>query len=100
MDALLKIEELMLQRKWTEYRLAKEANLPQSTVTNLFKRNNQPTIATLESLCVGFGITLSQFFLESDDIVSLTSEQTLLLKYWGKLPQRQKDDLLQLIKNL
>ncbi|MFI3255697.1 MAG: helix-turn-helix transcriptional regulator [Eubacteriales bacterium] len=100
MDALEKIAELMTERNWTEYRLAKEANLPKSTVTNLFKRNNQPTVTTLESLCVAFGITLSQFFSESEETVALTQEQSRLLKHWGKLPDQQKKDLLQLIEHL
>ena len=40
MNAQLRIRQLMEERGWTDYRLAKEANLSHSTVRNLFKRNS------------------------------------------------------------
>lgn len=60
MDAQRRIKELMEERKWTDYRLAKESNLSHSTVTNMFNRNNAPTLPTLEAVCRAFGITLAQ----------------------------------------
>lgn len=57
----------MEARGWTDYRLAKESNLSHSTVTNMFNRNNAPTLPTLEAVCKAFGITLAQFFSECDD---------------------------------
>ena len=64
MDAQKRIKQLMEERGWTDYRLAKEANLSHSTITNVFKRNNAPTLPTLEVICRAFGITLAQFFAE------------------------------------
>ena len=58
MDAKARIRELMAERKWSEYRLAIASGLSQSTVANIFNRNTTPSIATLESICAGFGITL------------------------------------------
>ena len=63
MDAQKRIKQLMSERGWTDYRLAKEANLSHSTVTNMFSRNNAPTPPTSEA----FAITLAQFFLEGDE---------------------------------
>ena len=48
MDIQGRIRELMEERSWTEYRLAKEANLSHSTVANMFNRNNTPTFPTRE----------------------------------------------------
>lgn len=62
MDAQKRIKELMEERGWTDYCLAKEANPSHSTVTNMFNRNNAPTLPTLESVCRASGITLAQFF--------------------------------------
>ena len=59
---LKKIEYLCKQRGWTTYRLAKESKVTYSSITNMFSRNTQPTIYTLEKLCSGFGITMSDFF--------------------------------------
>ena len=50
MDIQQHIKELMAERGWTNYRLGKEASLSHSTITNLFKRNNAPTIPTLEAV--------------------------------------------------
>jgi len=89
----------MNERDWTEYRLAKEADLSQSTIANLFKRNNTPSIPTLEAICRGFGITLSQFFSEGN-FVELTDEQKELFDKWVTLTGEQKSLLLELVKNL
>ena len=70
MDAKARIRELMQERGWSEYRLAIASGLSQSTVANIFNRNTTPSVATLESICTGFGITLSQFFAQGD-MVSL-----------------------------
>ena len=82
MDAQKRIKQLMSERGWTDYRLAKEANLSHSTVTNMFSRNNAPTPPTSEAVCKAFAITLAQFFLEGDEDF-LTGEQRLLFSKWS-----------------
>lgn len=67
MNTQKRIKELMAARGWTDYRLAKEANLSHSTVTNMFNRNNAPTLPTLEAVCHAFGIILTQFFTENEE---------------------------------
>ncbi|HIV29456.1 MAG TPA: helix-turn-helix transcriptional regulator [Candidatus Pullichristensenella excrementipullorum] len=86
----------MAERKWSEYRLAIASGLSQSTVANIFNRNTTPSIATLESICAGFGITLAQFFAEGD-MVELTEEQKEMFAAWSSLSKDQKDVLRQLI---
>ena len=71
MDAQKRIKQLMEERGWTDYRLAKEANLSHSTITNVFKRNNAPTLPTLEVICRAFGITLAQFFAGDGEAADL-----------------------------
>lgn len=78
MDAQKRIKQLMEERGWTDYRLAKEFGLSHSTVTNMFNRNNAPTLPTLEAVCRAFIITLAQFFSENDES-PLTEEQQKLL---------------------
>lgn len=96
MDTQKRIRELMEERNWTDYRLAKEANLYHSTVTNMFNRNNAPTLPTLEAVCRAFGITLAQFFAEGEE-VQLTKEQQKLFSKWSTLTDRQKQILLELM---
>ncbi|MCI8287418.1 MAG: helix-turn-helix transcriptional regulator [Lachnospiraceae bacterium] len=86
----------MKARNWTEYRLAKKCGLSESTLANVFRRNTTPSIPTLEALCKGFGITLSQFFAE-DEMVELTPELKELFDVWVRLTPRQKAAVYNLI---
>lgn len=83
------IESLMQERGWTIYRLGKETGLSQSTLAHVFRRDSAPTIATLEIICTAFGISLSQFFADGNE-VSLTAEQEELLSRWALLSGDQK----------
>ena len=100
MDAQKRIKQLMEERGWTDYRLAKEANLSHSTITNLFKRNNAPTLPTLEVICRAFGITLSQFFAEGGEAVEMTDEHRELFTKWSVLTEQQKKILLDFLNTL
>lgn len=91
-----RIKQLMRTRGWTEYRLAKEANLPQSTISHLFKRNNAPTYPTIEAICCAFGVTVAQFFADEGESVVLTADQMELLILWGALAEDQR----QIVKNI
>lgn len=91
MEIIARILELREERNWSEYRLAKEAGISQSTISNLISRGNSPSIATLEKICDGFGITLAQFFDEGDAVTTLTIEQRMLIKNWCRLNTRQKE---------
>ena len=90
MDAKLRIRQLLEDRNWSEYRLAKECGISQSVITNMFRRNNAPTLPTLELICNALDISLSQFFLEGNDPVALTEEQKILLSKWRTLTEEQK----------
>ncbi len=99
MDAQRRIKQLMEERSWTDYRLAKESGLSHSTVTNMFNRNNAPTLPTLEAVCKAFGITLAQFFTEGNN-PELTEEQRVLFAKWSTLNDNQKQALLALIDTM
>ena len=96
METQKRIRELMAERGWTDYKLAKEANLSHSTVTNMFNRNTAPTLPTLEAVCRAFGITLAQFFAEGEE-AQLTEDQQILFSKWSTLTDRQKQILLDLM---
>jgi len=98
MNVLEKIGELRDERSWSNYRLSKISGVSQTTIRNMFTRNTLPGIATLESICKGFGVTLSQFFADNNDPVLLNDEQRELLKIWGTLSAEQKSAFFILIK--
>lgn len=100
MDAQKRIKQLMDERGWTEYKLAKEANLSHSTVSNMFNRNNAPTLPTIEAVCAAFGITLAQFFSDGDGHAEMTEEQRNLFSKWSTLSNEQKEALLHLMNTI
>lgn len=97
MDVLARIRSLMLERGWTQYRLAKNSGLSESTIANVFKRNTMPSIPTLEAICNCMGISLSQFFADSD-MVELTPELKELFDSWVNLTPEQKSVAVQMLK--
>ena len=74
MDIIAKIEKLKSDRGWTDYELAQQAIVTQSTIASMKARNSPPKLETLQAICNAFGITLAQFFLE-DEKIEVLSEQ-------------------------
>lgn len=99
MDVTTKIKKLAQERGWTEYKLVKESGLAASTIANIYHRNTIPSIPTLETLCKAFGITLSQFFSDSNTF-SLSNEQMQLLQNWAKIKPEQRQILLELLNTI
>lgn len=97
---LEEITRLRLERNWSEYDLSKHAGLSQSTISTWYRKKQIPTIQTLNKLCDGFGITLSQFFAEGKDAISLTPEQRKMLDSWSALNQQQQQIIMDLLKNM
>ena len=100
MDILDRIRQLRDERGWSNYKLAKEADISEGSLNNLFRLNNQPTIPTLEAICKGFDMSLSQFFAESNEAVVLSEEQREMLDIWATLNKEQKAALLELLKKM
>ena len=99
MDTHKRLRQLLDERGWTEYRLSKECGLSESTLANIFRRNTVPSISTLEAICSGFGITLSQFFADGD-MVEMSPELKELFDNWVTLSAAQKKAALQMIQAL
>ena len=94
-----RLRKLLNARGWTKYKLAKICGLSESTITNIYKRNTVPSIPTLEAICKGFGITLSQFFADGE-MVELTPELKELFENWVDLTIEQKTAVLQMLKSM
>lgn len=99
-DILKEITRLRLERNWTEYELAKKSGLAQSTISSWYRKNQTPSIQTLDKICKGLGITLSQFFGEGDDAIFLTPEQRKLLDSWSALNAQQRKIVTDLLDNV
>lgn len=99
-DVLEEITRLRMERKWSEYDLSKHSGLTQSTVSNWYRKKQVPTILTLSKICDGFGITLSQFFAEGEEAISLTPVQKDMLDNWSTLNGQQQQIIMDLLKNM
>lgn len=100
MDVIKRIDILMKERNWSDYKLSAESGLSSSTIANIHRRNTVPSISTLESICSAFGITLAQFFTEDSFTVQLNYEQRELFNHWISLTDNQKELIYKLIKEM
>ncbi len=100
MDVIKRIDILMKERNWSDYKLSVESGLSSSTIANIHRRNTVPSISTLEAICSAFGITLAQFFTDDSHTVQLNSEQRELFNHWVYLTDNQKELIYKLIKEM
>lgn len=99
-DILASIVQYRQARGWSEYQLAEEAGLPQSTISSWYRKNMVPSLQSLEKVCAAFGISLSQLFAREGEAVELTGEQRQLLECWAGLNREQREALMKLIETM
>ena len=101
MNVLEKITKYRLERNWTEYQLAEKSGLPQSTISSWYRKNQIPTIPSLEKICDAYNITLAQFFSDENlEIIQITKKQSDLIHEWNKLEENQQLAVLELLKTM
>ncbi len=98
MDVGKRIKELREALGLTGVGLAKKAGIKQSTLYSIEAEGVQPTIPTLEAICQGLGISLSDFFKEN---TLPGNEDMLIATYLGNqiasLPENRKKLIKELI---
>ena len=93
-EVLERIQYFLKLKHWSIYKLAKESKLPYSSLNNIFVRKTSPTIPTLEKICDGFGISVSEFFsyqtnpLKSDN---LTEKEQDIVNSYRSLSEKDKE---------
>ena len=97
MDIHARLRQLLQERGWTEYRLSRECGLAQTTIGNILRRNTMPSLSTLEIICDGFGITMSQLFAEGE-MVEITPELREVFDCWVSLALEQKKAALAMLR--
>lgn len=94
-DMLKRIKTLCEERGWTKYRLSKETGIATSSISNMFSRNTQPSLDTIERLCKGFGISISDFFntptIPRPDAYVLNDRESVIIDTYRALPNPKKD---------
>ncbi|MCR5060245.1 MAG: helix-turn-helix transcriptional regulator [Saccharofermentans sp.] len=97
-NVLGKIQQERLKRNWTEYTLAKNSDLSQSTISSWYRKDLEPSLASLEKICNGLGMTLSQFFAD-DNCIALSVEQEQIIESWERLNPEQRSALITLLNS-
>ena len=62
MDTIRSVEELAYAQGISLAQLAKKSGVSNSTLKNARNRNYQLSVDTIERLCIGLGIKMSEFF--------------------------------------
>lgn len=93
-----KLNEMIKERGWSPYRLAKESNMSYTSVFHILKGRNEPTFLTLSKLCDGLGISLADFFLEIE--IPNVSQQHKVVNLFNKLNVHQKEVVLAYIEGM
>lgn len=96
-NVLEKITSLREERGWTTYRLSKLSGIPQSTISTWYRKNLMPPIDKLEIICQTFGITLAEFFDDTNVFISITEEEKNMLSRWTLLTPSQRTAVLNII---
>ena len=100
MNVLEKVKKLQEERGWSTYKLAYEAGLTQSTLSNMFARGTCPTVDTLEKICEAFGITLAEFFESDEKKAHVSKEELELLNKYRALTDKENDAVKSMVNAL
>lgn len=69
------LKELMSEKDISRFELSGKTGVPLSTIYNMMKRRTMPSIDTLDKLCTGLNISLSQFFNGADEQICLNNDE-------------------------
>lgn len=102
MDVLNRIQQLKEERSWTQYRLSLKSGIPTSDISVWNLRGSTPNPATVEKLCKGFEISMSEFYIENPENVvkDLTPLQFELVESTAVLSTEQRIRLNSMVETL
>lgn len=97
---LERIDELLKERNWSRYRLAKEMNDNPTSINNMFHRPSTPGVPMLRRICAAFGITMAEFYRTDGVISVITPQQNELLEHFTLLDAAGRDRAIAYVKGL
>lgn len=89
MDVGRKITELRTAQGISLTNLAKRSGIAQSSLSYIESGKAQPTVETVEKICTALGITLSEFFSDTQEQEPLPPEVRRITEKIKQLPQNK-----------
>lgn len=80
MDVGERITALRAARGWSMNRLAQEADVAQSYISDIEKGKAKPTVEIIERICGAFGVSLRDFLTNHSDAVLPSSNLDVILR--------------------
>ena len=101
MNVSERIEYFLKLKNLTYYKLSQRSGVPQSTLSNMKTRGNDPSLHTLEKICQGLQISLSQFFMDdSETALCFTPFQAEFMNRFTLLSHEQQMLMFQFLNNM
>lgn len=99
MNVIERLNELIIERNLSVNKLAEISHVAQSTLSSALKNKSRTsiTVDTLEKICYGLGITLSDFFKIDEQKETVSVREKMLLDGFRKLPEEKKKALIALL---
>lgn len=86
-----RIEQLLKDRNMSKYRLSQITGIAQASLSTIFNGKNAPSLITINRICVGLGISYSDFFdFNTEHQYALSAEDLQVLNLWHKLNNTQR----------
>lgn len=86
-----RLRQIMEDRSLSRYKLGKITGITQASLSTIMSGKCAPSLATIDKLCKGLGISVSDFFnMAGDKPYILSTEEREALRYWNELDKSQK----------
>ena len=94
------LDRLCKERNISWYALARKAGMQDSSVRNMFQKGTTPTFYNLEKMCKGLGITVPQFFAQSELFENFTEDQKEMMKLYTQANEKNRQLMLMYARTL
>ena len=87
-----RMNELCERKKISRYQLSAMTGISQSALSSIVKKKTIPTLITLNKICKGLGISLSEFFENGERRRSgnISEDQREVLDLWDTLTKEEQ----------
>lgn len=100
MNVMERIDDLCRQHNMSKYRLSLITGISQSAFSKMARQQSTLSLETIQRICDALGISLAQFFSESEVYPDLTKQQQNLLHFWSLLDEKKRAYALLMIEQL